>query len=241
MTLAVVRSLREPRGPVTEEELADLEVDVLSEFVLARNAAGLVDSSIRSETLHLELVRKWFERPLWELEPRDADRYFGTVLRKVAQATRTARARALVTYFDFLETRHKGVHRWTNRRTGALPTEFRGEVRAWLVALHEGDARARPRAEATLHAYYSRLRPVLIGWAPTRSHLREVTRDDVSAVLKTMTGHRRTGTFVALRSLFRFAKRCRLIFVDPTRRLHSGRAPRRAVLPMTAEQVDIVT
>ena len=133
------------------------------------------------------------------------------------------------------------VHQWINRRIDTLPTEFRDDVRAWLVALHEGGARARPRAEAALHAYYSRVHPVLIGWAATRSHLREITRDDVSAVLKTMTGHRRTGTFVALRSLFRFAKRHRLVFVDPTRRLHAGRAPRRSVLPMTAEQVDIVT
>ncbi|WP_282779376.1 hypothetical protein [Nocardia sp. CC201C] len=58
---------------------------------------------------------------------------------------------------------------------------------------------------------------MLIGWAPTRPHLREVTREDVSVVLKTLTGHRRNGTLVALRSLFGFAKRHRLIFSDPTR------------------------
>ncbi|MGW4772612.1 hypothetical protein ACWEO2_31840 [Nocardia sp. NPDC004278] len=121
------------------------------------------------------------------------------------------------------------------------PEHLSDEVRAWLVSLHEGEARARPRAEATLHAYCSRVSPVLIGWAATRSHLREITRPDVSAVLKTMTGHRRTGTFVALRSLFRFAKRRRLIFVDPTRRLHAGAVPRRSVLPMTDQQVDAVT
>jgi hypothetical protein len=41
LTLAVVRSLREPRAPATEEELADVELDVLAGFVLARHSAGL--------------------------------------------------------------------------------------------------------------------------------------------------------------------------------------------------------
>ncbi|MEW1734341.1 tyrosine-type recombinase/integrase [Nocardia beijingensis] len=116
MTLAVVRSLREPRGPVTDEELADFEVDVLSEFVLARASAGLTDGSIRAENLHLELVRNWFGRPLWGMEPRDADRYLGTMLRKVSSSTRAARARALVTYFDFLEIWYKvALHELTGR------------------------------------------------------------------------------------------------------------------------------
>ncbi|MBF6208734.1 hypothetical protein [Nocardia sputi] len=133
------------------------------------------------------------------------------------------------------------AQQWIDRRTATLPAGFRDEVRAWLLALHDGEPRARPRAEATLHAYFARVHPVLIAWAPARPHLREVTREDVSAVLKTLTGHRRNGTFVALRSLFGFAKRHRLIFSDPTRRLHAGRAPHRSILPMTTEQVDTVT
>ena len=35
LSLAVVRSLREPRAAATEEELADFELDVLAGFVLA--------------------------------------------------------------------------------------------------------------------------------------------------------------------------------------------------------------
>jgi len=54
LTLAAVRSLREPRAPATEEELADLELDVLAGFVLARHSAGLADSTIRGDTNHLE-------------------------------------------------------------------------------------------------------------------------------------------------------------------------------------------
>ncbi|HEY6422918.1 MAG TPA: hypothetical protein VIY28_06650 [Pseudonocardiaceae bacterium] len=73
MALAVVRDLREHRAPATAEELADFETDVLAGFVLARASAGLSDSTIRNDTNHLELIRDWFGRPLWELQPTDAD------------------------------------------------------------------------------------------------------------------------------------------------------------------------
>ena len=59
MALAVVRDLREHRVPASEEELADFETDVLAGFVLARASAGLVDSTIRNDTNHLELIRDW--------------------------------------------------------------------------------------------------------------------------------------------------------------------------------------
>jgi integrase/recombinase XerD len=71
--LAVVRDLREHRVPTTEEELADFETDLLAGFVLARASAGLADSTIRNDTNHLELIRDSFDRPLWEMQPADAD------------------------------------------------------------------------------------------------------------------------------------------------------------------------
>ncbi|MFD3590021.1 hypothetical protein [Streptomyces sp. NPDC058683] len=77
MALAVVRDLHKYQAPVSEEELAEFETDVLAEFVLARASAGLVDSTIRNHTNHLELIRDRFSRPLWEMEPADADVYFG--------------------------------------------------------------------------------------------------------------------------------------------------------------------
>ena len=107
MSLAVVRDLRDIRGPADPEILAALETDLFAEFVLARSAAGLCDDTIRGDVINLEQVRDWFGRPLWEMEPQDADAYFGRVLRKAAQGTRLARAGALTTYFEFLELRHK--------------------------------------------------------------------------------------------------------------------------------------
>jgi hypothetical protein len=107
LALALVRDLREHLAAASAEELADFETDVLAGFVLARASAGLADSTIRNDTGHLELIRDWFGRPLWEMQPSDADTYFGKVLREVKPSTRTGRAAALTVYFQFLELRHK--------------------------------------------------------------------------------------------------------------------------------------
>jgi site-specific recombinase XerD len=107
LSLAVVRDLRVARPPVTEDEVAAFETDVLAGFVLARAAAGLSDGTIASDVMHLEQVRAWFGRPLWEMQPTDADAYFGKVLRDTAKGTRLSRAQAIKTYFLFLELRHK--------------------------------------------------------------------------------------------------------------------------------------
>jgi hypothetical protein len=115
LALAVVRDLREHRAPATAEELADFETDVLAGFVLARASAGLVDSTIRNDTNHLELIRDWFGRPLWEMQPADADTYFGKVLRDAKPSTRTGRAAALTVYFQFLP-----IDRTTGRHAGAV-------------------------------------------------------------------------------------------------------------------------
>jgi integrase/recombinase XerD len=116
LVLAAVRDLREHRTPASEDEIADFETDVLSGFVLARASAGLVDSTIRNDVNHLELIRDWFGRPLWEMQPTDADTYFGKVLRDARPSTRTGRAAALTVYFHFLELRHKvELHNLTGR------------------------------------------------------------------------------------------------------------------------------
>jgi hypothetical protein len=88
--LALVKDLREYRTAPTEEDIEDFETDTLAGFVLARSAAGLADATIRGDVGHLEQVRAWFGRPLWEMEPADADAYFGKVLRGGAKGTRLA-------------------------------------------------------------------------------------------------------------------------------------------------------
>ena len=116
MRLAVVRDLREARVPACPDELAAFETDVLAGFVVARAAAWLSDNTIRSDVGHLEQLRAWFRRPLWDMAPADADAYFGKVLRGAAKGTRLARSQALRTYFLFLEIRHKvAIHQMTGR------------------------------------------------------------------------------------------------------------------------------
>ena len=66
--------MRAPAGP---DELAEFETDVLAGFVLARAAAGLADGTISSDVVHVEQTRAWLGQPLWEMEPSDADAYFG--------------------------------------------------------------------------------------------------------------------------------------------------------------------
>ena len=95
MALALVRDLRDHRAPVSEEDLAEFETDVLAGFVLARASAGLADSTIGNDTGQLELIRAWFGRPLWEMQPGVADAYFGRVLRDARPSTRTGRTAAM--------------------------------------------------------------------------------------------------------------------------------------------------
>jgi site-specific recombinase XerD len=114
--LAAVRDLRERRVPAGPEEVAEFETDVLAGFVLARASAGLADGTISSDIGHLEQVRTWFGKPLWDMEPADADAYFGRVLRGAAKGTRLGRSQALTTFFAFLELRHQvEIHTLTGR------------------------------------------------------------------------------------------------------------------------------
>lgn len=116
MAVAPVRDLRSHRRAVSPDELEQFETDVLAGLVLARASAGLADATIRGDLSNLEQIREWFGRPLWEMEPEDADAYFGRVLRGAPSGTRLARASALSVYFEFVELRHKvELHAMTGR------------------------------------------------------------------------------------------------------------------------------
>jgi hypothetical protein len=101
LTLALVRDMRELRESSSADEVAAFETDVLAGFVLARASAGLADNTIRNDTGHLDLIRDWFGRPLWEMRPEDADAYFGRVLLDAKPPTRTGRAAALTVFASF--------------------------------------------------------------------------------------------------------------------------------------------
>lgn len=92
------------------------ETDVLAGFVLASASAGLADGTFRGDVGRLEQMRTWLGRPLWDMEPVDADAYFGRVLRGSPSGTRPARSQALSTHSMSLELRHQvELHRSTGR------------------------------------------------------------------------------------------------------------------------------
>ncbi|MGP3921584.1 hypothetical protein, partial [Nonomuraea sp. 10N515B] len=89
-------------------------------------------------------------------------------------------------------------------------------------------------------AYLRAVRPSLLTWSERYDHLREVTRDDILAVIDALTGHERHHTLSVLRSLFRHCKKTRTIFRDPAARLRVGEKPRKVALPLQDEEIDDV-
>lgn len=105
--LALVRSLRPEPLLATAEQIAEFEQDLLSEYVLARASAGVVDRTIRGEVDAVVELRRWFGRPLWEMQPQDLDRFLGHDQRAMAAGTKVRKAGAIAVYFEFLELRHR--------------------------------------------------------------------------------------------------------------------------------------
>jgi hypothetical protein len=99
------------------------------------------------------------------------------------------------------------IRSWIDRRTSELPAGFAEVARAWLLVLLDGDSRARPRSPNSLYVYFKFVRPIIESWSADHGHLREITTADVTAALEPLRGNRRRNTVVALRSLFRFAKK----------------------------------
>ncbi len=98
------------------------------------------------------------------------------------------------------------VRSWIDRRTGELPAGFADTIRTWLLVLLEGDARTRPRSHSTIYVFFGAVRPFIQGWSAHLGHLREITADDIDAVLDPLRGWPRRTAITALRSLFRYAK-----------------------------------
>jgi len=131
------------------------------------------------------------------------------------------------------------IRGWIEQRTAELPAAFADDVQAWLLVLLDGDTRARPRAPASIYVYFGSVRPLLHTWARTRGHLREITAADITTALDTLRGWPRRNALAALRSLFRFACKRRLVFTDPTTRITLSSVERQ-VVPMTDGEIRAV-
>jgi hypothetical protein len=68
--------------------------------------------------------------------------------------------------------------------------------------LLDGEARSCPRSATTVYVYCTAVEPLIGRWSADRSHLREVTADDIRAGLGKLRGHQLCTTISAVRSLF---------------------------------------
>jgi hypothetical protein len=117
-------------------------------------------------------------------EPGDTVRYSEIIPLQQALAISARRTAEVLQEMGLLENdRRPSFEDWLERKLDGLPPGIRADAEAWLRVLRDGGPRSRPRDIATAwnHMYY--VRSALLAWSGRYGHLREVTRDDVFAVL----------------------------------------------------------
>jgi hypothetical protein len=134
-----------------------------------------------------------------------------------------------------LDDRVPPLQSWFARQIADLPDTMAGELQAWFDVLHSGSAtppRSRPRHDVTIKTRTLWAMPTLRAWAQAgHQSLREITRDDVLAVLPAQ-GTPRVKLGAALRSIFTTLKRHHILFVNPMARMRIGNLERRIPLPI---------
>ncbi len=126
----------------------------------------------------------------------------------------------------FDDDREPAIKRWFSRQVAELPADVRGELGVWFEVMRNGSSTSPRRLPRSDHTTTSQLRsalPALHRWAGSHQSLREVSREDVKAVLPA-SGATRTLVLQALRSIFRVLKGRQLVFINPTARMRA-RAP----------------
>lgn len=127
------------------------------------------------------------------------------------------------------------VPAWFARKTADLPAPMRQEMQTWFDILHDGSTtppRSRPRTIGTIKIRAQWAVPTLHRWAEEgHESLREITRDDVLAVLPPR-GTPRAKLGSALRSIFTTLKRHGLLFTNPTARIQTGQLERTVPMPL---------
>ncbi|HEV8653346.1 MAG TPA: hypothetical protein VG276_29110 [Actinomycetes bacterium] len=104
------------------------------------------------------------------------------------------------------------------QRLQTLPDGIAGELRRWVQVLRgQGRRQHRPMGFSTIRKYVGYADPVVQAWATRVSSLREITPDDIRAVLRERQGNQARSVHVSLRSLFQALKQEQLVFRDPTR------------------------
>jgi hypothetical protein len=122
---------------------------------------------------------------------------------------------------------------WFARHTTGLPDPMASELQQWFLVMRDGSTtapRSRPRQAASTRQAVAAVIPALRTWAADGHHsLREITREDITAVLTTDAEQRRK-TVTGLRSMFRLLKARHVVFVNPATRVRAE--PPTATVPL---------
>lgn len=171
-------------------------------------------------------------------EPGDKIRLgdFAATVRQ--RGTSVTRAAEIVATLGILaDDRPTAFDTWLAAKLAGLPPGIGGETRRWARALHDGTPRTRALASHTVRGYVAAVLPLLTGWSASRAHLREITRGDLREATAGLRGNHRQLTFVALRSLFGWAKKNGAIFANPATHLHARHGEKPVFQPLTPGQI----
>ncbi|MEU1171053.1 hypothetical protein [Streptomyces microflavus] len=138
----------------------------------------------------------------------------------------------------FADDRTPTVDRWLEHKLDGVTPGIRRTVEDWARVLVDGGPRAQPRARGTARSYLNEVQPLLLEWSGQYDHLREVTRKDILTARDATSGHQRENRVVALRSLFRHAKKTGQIFKNPTTRISIPRPVGPVIHPLNQGDID---
>jgi hypothetical protein len=195
---------------------------------------GWTNASRNAAERTLRILLAWVgaDAPIHEADIRALARRRATTIRRVLQ---------FLTQNNMVipDPAHRGeaAERAVEQRIAALPDAIAQEIRRWVQVLRGQGRRPHPQFPfTTIRSYLNCLLPVLGSWAGRVTSLREITSQDIQAVLDAQAPVTARNLLSALHSLFRALKQEKLIFRDPTRGI-SLPAMRRLPTPIPAGQL----
>lgn len=136
------------------------------------------------------------------------------------------------------DDRPAALETWFDALTAGIAGQMLSEYRQWFYALRDGSKtppRSHPRSVETVRHRIAATAPTLTAWTDAgHQSLREITRQDIIDALPELANRRRQ-LLDSLRSMFRFLKGRRLVFVNPTARMRSERVQPNHPLPMNTQ------
>jgi site-specific recombinase XerD len=181
--LAVVRSLGMPRRLTTQAEFDDFEQELVDQWSLALAGAGATDSHVSGERTAIVECLRCVGRPLWTVQPADADRWLRSLRVTRGQAPSTVRdkAGAVARFYSFLLARYQGdIHALTGAVISQPIDEFNRPAKA------DYGAGRVPPAEDEIDALFTAWRESL----PTARKYLPAARDYLAASLWRRVGLR---------------------------------------------------